>query len=138
MPLYHIHGLVGALLSSLAAGSSIALPPPFDVRVFWRWMEELQPTWYTAVPTMHQAIAAGPADHREIAQHSSLRFIRCSSAPLPARLMVEMEERFKVPVVEAYGMTEAAHQICSNPLPPAVRKAGSVGLAARSRGCHHR
>ncbi|MBM4263422.1 MAG: AMP-binding protein [Deltaproteobacteria bacterium] len=132
MPLYHVHGLVGALLASLTAGASVALPPLFEVGLFWQWLKELQPTWYTAVPTMHQAIAAHAADHQEIIANHSLRFIRSSSAALPARLLTKLEATFAAPVIEAYGMTEAAHQMASNPLPPVERKPGSVGRAAGS------
>jgi acyl-CoA synthetase (AMP-forming)/AMP-acid ligase II/acyl carrier protein len=128
MPLFHIHGLVAGLLSSFIAGASVALPPAFDGVRFFDWMNELRPTWYTAVPTMHQAILSHAEDHLETVRRSNLRFIRSSSAALPVKLMKELEARFGVPVIEAYGMTEAAHQIASNPLDR--RKAGSVGVAA--------
>jgi acyl-CoA synthetase (AMP-forming)/AMP-acid ligase II/acyl carrier protein len=128
MPLFHIHGLVGAMLSSLAAGSSIAIPPRFDGSGFFDWLDELQPTWYTAVPTIHQAILQDAKNHRATIARSKLRLIRSSSAPLPLRLIAELEGVFQAPLIEAYGMTEAAHQIASNPLPPRQRKPGSVGL----------
>lgn len=111
-------------------GASIALPPPFEVDSFWHCLEELEPSWYTAVPTMHQAIVASAASHQGIVQQRQLRFVRSSSAALPARLLTELEETFDAPVIEAYGMTEAAHQMASNPLPPALRNPGSVGKAA--------
>jgi non-ribosomal peptide synthetase component E (peptide arylation enzyme)/thioesterase domain-containing protein/aryl carrier-like protein len=123
MPLFHIHGLVGALLSSLSAGATVICTPSFHAPSFHVWLSELEPTWYSAVPTMHQAVLA-----RKPSASTSLRFIRSSSAPLPARIHAELEEAFGVPVVEAYGMTEAAHQMASNPLPPRERKPGSVGL----------
>jgi oxalate---CoA ligase len=123
MPLFHIHGLVAALLSSLSAGASVICTPGFHAPSFERWLSELDPTWYTAVPTMHQAVLA-----RQPSAATSLRFIRSSSAPLPPRVHAELEEAFGVPVIEAYGMTESAHQMTSNPLPPGVRKPGSVGL----------
>jgi len=128
MPLFHIHGLVGGLLSSLAAGASVAIPEQFDPDHVLQWMAELQPTWYTAVPTIHQAILREARSRSCAHREWPLRFIRSSSAPLPVKLMTELEEFFKVPVIEAYGMTEAAHQIASNPLPPCKRKAGSVGV----------
>ena len=132
MPLFHIHGLVGGLLSSLAAGASVAVPERFDADHVFQWMEELQPTWYTAVPTIHHAILREARSRSCTHSELPLRFIRSSSAPLPAKLMAELEEVFKVPVIEAYGMTEASHQIASNPLPPDERKSGSVGLPAGS------
>jgi len=128
MPLFHIHGLVGGLLSSLAVGASVAIPEQFDPDQVLQWMEELQPTWYTAVPTIHDAILREARSRSSTHREWPLRFIRSSSAPLPVKLMVELEEFFKVPVIEAYGMTEAAHQIASNPLPPCKRKVGSVGV----------
>ena len=129
MPLFHIHGLVGAVLSSLAAGASVVATPGFDAPRFVDWMAAFQPTWYTAVPTMHRAILARVEQVGHPINSGRLRFIRsCSSALLPT-LMAELESAFGVPVVEAYGMTEAAHQMTCNPLPPAIRKSGSVGVA---------
>jgi acyl-CoA synthetase (AMP-forming)/AMP-acid ligase II/acyl carrier protein len=126
MPLFHIHGLVAATLASLAAGAGVVCTPGFAAD-FLGWIDSFRPTWYTAVPTMHQAVLAAT---RGEPRATSLRFIRSSSAALPRRTMAELERVFGVPVVEAYGMTEAAHQMASNPLPPRVRKPGSVGVAA--------
>ena len=128
MPLFHIHGLVAAVLSSLAAGGSVACTPGFDGFRFFRWIEELAPTWYTAVPTMHQLILQRARQHTELAARRPFRFMRSSSASLPPSLMRELEEAFEAPLIEAYGMTEAAHQMAAHPLPPGVRKPGSVGL----------
>jgi oxalate---CoA ligase len=132
MPSFHIHGLVGGLLSSLAAGGSFVAAPNFDARCFLGWMDELKPTWYTAVPAMHQALLRLARERSDSITPGRLRLIRSSSAPLPGKLMAELEEVFKAPVIEAYGMTEAAHQITSNPLPPLRRKAGSVGIPTRT------
>ena len=130
MPLFHIHGLMAAVLASLAAGGSVHCPPGFNALRFFSWLDEVQPTWYTAVPTMHQAILARARRNEETIERSRLRLIRSSSASLPSQIMAELEEVFGVPVIESYGMTEAAHQMASNPLPPAARKPGSVGLPA--------
>jgi len=130
MPLFHIHGLVAAVLASLAAGGSVFCTPGFNALVFLRWLNEAKPTWYTAVPTMHQAILARTARNRDAAGQARLRFIRSSSSSLPPQVMAEVEATFGCPVIESYGMTEASHQMTSNPLPPAVRKPGSVGPAA--------
>ena len=132
MPLFHIHGIVAGLLASLSAGGSVVCTPGFIAADVLGWVEDLQPTWYTAVPTIHQAlldVARRPGD-RSKRLWPTLRFIRSSSAALPVRLMEELEQVFSVPVIEAYGMTEAAHQMTSNPLPPGVRKPGTVGRAA--------
>lgn len=125
MPLFHVHGLIGAFLASMAAGASVWCTTGFNAHRFFRWMQEAHPTWYTAVPTMHQAILyrAGARTSTEPA----LRFVRSSSAALPVRMGKELEARFHCPAIEAYGMTEGAHQITSNPLPPARRELGSVG-----------
>lgn len=130
MPLFHIHGLVAALLASLWAGGSVVCTPGLEADAFFRWLAEFRPTWYTAVPTIHQAAVAGLAARGGDVAFGSLRFIRSSSSALPRRVMQELEAGFGVPVLEAYGMTEAAHQMASNPLPPLARKPGSVGLAA--------
>ncbi len=127
MPLFHIHGLAAALLAPLASGASVVCTPGFYAPRFFEWLAEFEPTYYTAVPTMHQAILARAGKG---ARSTSLRFIRSCSAPLAPQVMAELESVLGVPVIESYGMTEAAHQMASNPLPPGVRKPGSVGRAA--------
>ncbi len=130
MPLFHIHGLIGALLSSISAGASVVCTPGFYAPEFLDWLVAHSPTWYSAVPTMHQQILSHALNRIDLVKQLSIRLIRSSSAPLPPQIMSELEQVFSVPVVEAYGMTEAAHQIASNLLPPIVRKPGSVGIAA--------
>ncbi len=130
MPLFHIHGLVGVILSSITAGASVMCPSGFDASRFFGWLEVLRPTWYSAVPTMHQAILAHAGINHGMLKRSPLRFIRSSSSALPPQVMRDLESAFGAPVIESYGMTEASHQMASNPLPPGVRKPGSVGLAA--------
>jgi acyl-CoA synthetase (AMP-forming)/AMP-acid ligase II len=130
MPLFHIHGLMAGVLSSLYAGAAVICSPGFNALRFFSWMDDLSPTWYTAVPTMHQAILSRAGRNREIIARHPLRLIRSSSSSLPAPVMKELEATFDAPVVESYGMTEASHQMTSNPMPPAERRPGSVGLAA--------
>lgn len=130
MPLFHIHGLVGAVLSSVNTGASVYCTGGLDITKFFSWIEGCKPTWYTAVPTMHQAILSRVQTHCDVLARNPLRFIRSSSAALPEKVMAQLEAVFGAPVIESYGMTEAAHQMASNPLPPLPRKAGSVGIAA--------
>jgi acyl-CoA synthetase (AMP-forming)/AMP-acid ligase II len=130
MPLFHIHGLIAAVLSSLHAGAAVACTPGFNALRFFAWMEEIVPSWYTAVPTMHQAILGRAGRNAETIGRVPLRFIRSSSSSLPGPVMAELEAAFGAPVIESYGMTEASHQMTSNPLPPRERRAGCVGLAA--------
>ncbi len=130
MPLFHIHGLVASLTASMAAGASVWCAPGFNVLQIFAQMEEVDPTWITAVPTMHQANLSRAGRNAETIGNSRLRFLRSSSASLPAPVMEELTNVFGVPVVEAYGMTEAAHQMCSNPIEPGKQKPGFVGLAA--------
>jgi len=130
MPLFHIHGLVACLLAPLSAGGSVCCSAGFNALRFMTDLDQSEATWYSAVPTMHQAILARAAKHPGRGGANRLRFIRSSSAALPPRVLAELESVFGAPVVEAYGMTEAAHQMASNPLPPGVRKPGTVGLAA--------
>ena len=125
MPLFHVHGLIGATLSTLHTGGAVVIPAKFSAGTFWQTAANYGVTWYSAVPTIHQ-ILLGRAD-QDNAPRGGMRFIRsCSSALAPA-VFHQLEERFGAPVLEAYGMTEAAHQMASNPLPPGPRKPGSVG-----------
>ena len=130
MPLFHIHGLIAGVLAPLSAGGQVCCTPGFNALKFFGWMEEARPTWYTAVPTMHQAILSRAANNKAVIAANPLRFIRSSSSAMPPQVIRELEEVFKAPLIEAYGMTEAAHQMASNPLPPRARKPGSVGFAA--------
>ncbi|MGJ3264680.1 MAG: acyl--CoA ligase [Salinarimonas sp.] len=130
MPLFHIHGLVAAVAASLGAGGSVWCTPGFDALRFFGWLDSAAPTWFTAVPTMHQAILARAPRNSEAIGRAKLRVIRSSSASLPPQVFAALAETFGVPVIESYGMTEAAHQMASNPLPPRAQKPGSVGVAA--------
>lgn len=130
MPLFHIHGLIAAITASLSAGASIWCAPGFDALKFFGWLSDAKPSWYTAVPTMHQAILSRAARNADVIADANLRFLRSSSASLPAQVMTELNEVFGAPVIEGYGMTEATHQMASNPLPPRVQKPGSVGVEA--------
>ena len=130
MPLFHIHGLIAAVSASLCAGGQIFCTPGFDALRFFGWMSAQRPTWYTAVPTMHQAILSRAARNESIIADVPLRFLRSSSASLPPQIFAALEDTFGAPVIEAYGMTEAAHQMAANPLPPKPRKPGCVGIAA--------
>lgn len=130
MPMFHIHGLIASLLSSMAASAHVVCTPGFNALKIYQWFAEVDPTWYTAVPTMHQAILGRAKRNTEVLEKLNLRFARSSSSSLPAPVMAELEETFGCPVIEAYGMTEASHQMASNRLPPGLRKAGTVGAAA--------
>ncbi|MEP7302692.1 MAG: acyl--CoA ligase [Caldimonas sp.] len=130
MPLFHIHGLIAGVLAPLSAGSSVYCTPGFNALKFFAWMDAAKPTWYTAVPTMHQAIVGRAKGNAETIRNNPLRFMRSSSSSMPPQVIRELEEIFGAPLVEAYGMTEATHQMASNPLPPRLRKPGTVGLPA--------
>jgi len=126
MPLFHVHGLVASVLSTFLSGGTVVIPAKFSPLSFWRIVRDTGATWYSAVPTIHQLLLTRAAGQRP-GGSESLRFIRSCSAALPPAMMNSMEQVFGVPVLEAYGMTEAAHQMASNPLPPKHRKPGSVG-----------
>ena len=130
MPLFHIHGLVSAVLSSEMAGASVVCTPGPDMSKFFEWLTAFSPTWYTASPTIHQKILEHASCTQNAISKRPLRFIRSAAAPLPSQVMAELELVFNTTVVESYGMTEAAAQITSNLLPPGERKPGSVGVAA--------
>ena len=128
MPLFHIHGLLAGLLAPLSAGGAVACTEGFDAFRFFAQVETLKPSYYTAVPTMHQMVISRSSRHRDAARAAGLRFVRSSSASLPTPVLTELGELFGAPVIEAYGMTEATHQMCANPLPPAEAKPRSVGI----------
>jgi acyl-CoA synthetase (AMP-forming)/AMP-acid ligase II len=126
MPLFHVHGLIGVTLASLAAGGTVVIPARLRMRTFWDAVTEHDVSWTSAVPTLLAGIPAGPRhSHR-------LRFLRSASSPLPPTLAARLEGDLDVPVLEAYGMTEATHQMASNPMPPAERRPGSVGVATNT------
>jgi oxalate---CoA ligase len=128
MPLFHVHGLVASTLATLSTGGTVVVPSKFSPLSFWRVAKDHGVTWYSAVPTIHQLLLARVSDPAaRPAGTERLRFIRSCSAALPPQVMHSLEAAFGAPVLEAYGMTEAAHQMASNPLPPADRKPGSVG-----------
>ena len=130
MPLFHIHGLMAAVLATLGKGASVFATPGFDALKFFSLLDQAHPTWYTAVPTMHQALLTRARRNQEVIDRARLRFIRSSSSSLPPQVLAELEKTFGVPVVEAYAMTEASHQMTCNQLPPGQRKPGTVGCAA--------
>ena len=130
MPLFHIHGLIAGILAPLSQGGSVYCTTGFNALKFFQIMDEAHPTWYTAVPTMHQAILSRAANNLDVIERNPLRFIRSSSSALLPQVQAELEKLFKAPVIQAYGMTEAAQQMCCTPLPPGVNKPGSVGLPA--------
>jgi oxalate---CoA ligase len=121
--------LIAGILAPLSAGGEVSCTDGFNALRFFQWLDGVKPSWYTAVPTMHQTILARAPRNEDIIGRSRLRFIRSSSASLPPKVLEQLETLFRAPVLEAYGMTEAAHQMASNPLPPGLRKPGSVGIA---------
>ncbi|PSN72855.1 acetyl-CoA synthetase-like protein [Corynespora cassiicola Philippines] len=123
MPLFHVHGLLAAFLSPLQSGGSAIIPPRFSASDFWRDFTAHGANWYTAVPTMHQILLKNAMPD----PMPAIRFVRSCSSPLAPAVHAQLEARLRAPVLEAYAMTEAAHQMTSNPLPPLSRKAGSVG-----------
>ncbi len=130
MPLFHIHGLIAVVLSSARAGASVCCTPGFNALKFFELALAEGPSWYSGVPTMHQAILLRAKRNPDAIGKLDLRFIRSSSASLPPAVFKELNETFGCPVIEAYGMTEATHQMASNPLPPDAQKPGCVGKEA--------
>lgn len=124
MPLFHVHGLLAGFLAPLLSGGSVVAPLRFSAGEFWDDFITYKANWYTAVPTIHQILLKNPPPHTK----PNIRFIRSCSSPLSPKTFHELEKAFDAPVLEAYAMTEAAHQMTSNPLPPAKRQPGSVGI----------
>ena len=129
MPSFHIHGIVASIIAPLFKGAQVVALPKFNVLNFYNYLSIHNPTWFTAVPTMLQSIVDRSKNNKKIIKLNKLRFIRSSSASLPSNTLKEVENIFKVPVIESYGMTEASHQMTTNLLPPYKRKIGSVGVA---------
>src|SRR5258706_7025523 len=132
MPLSHIHGLMASTMPTFRSGGLVVVPPKFDPMTFWPTLHDHGATWYSAVPTMHQLLLMRNRGERPPGAEG-LRFIRSSSSALSPETMAQLESRFGAPVVEAYGMTEASHQMASNPLPPAPRRPGTVGTGTGVR-----
>lgn len=118
MPFFHVHGLIGVVLSTFFSGGRLIIPYKFSASHFWEQITKYSVTWYSAVPTIHQLVLRFWKNLDNI----KLRFIRSCSAPLAQSILEEIEKNLHVPVIEAYGMTEGAHQISSNLLPPGKRK----------------
>jgi acyl-CoA synthetase (AMP-forming)/AMP-acid ligase II len=132
MPLFHIHGLMASTMATFRSGGTVVVPPKFDPLTFWPTVHEHGATWYSAVPTMHQMLLMRNRGERPHGAEK-LRFIRSSSSALSPETMQQLESRFGAPVLEAYGMTEASHQMASNPMPPAARRPGTVGMGTGVR-----
>ena len=135
MPLFHIHGLIAVLSASAKVGASVCASNGFNALKFLDLAETQNITWYSGVPTMHQAILLRAQKNSDKAKKLNLRFIRSSSASLPPAIFEQLNDMFQTPVIEAYGMTEATHQMTSNPLPPAIQKPGLVGMPAGPEIC---
>jgi oxalate---CoA ligase len=129
MPLHHVHGLISAGLASLVAGSPAHCCESFSPEEFDARYERFQPTWVTGSPAMHIALREYYRKLNRVPRNPKLRFLRSSSAPLPASVIEDIEQIFGAPLIETYGLTETASMIATNPLPPAGRKIGSVGVA---------
>jgi acyl-CoA synthetase (AMP-forming)/AMP-acid ligase II len=132
MPLFHIHGLMASTMATFWSGGTVVVPPKFDPLTFWPVTKANAATWYSAVPTMHQMLLMRNRGERPMGAEK-LRFIRSSSSALSPETMRRLESSFGAPVLEAYGMTEASHQMASNPLPPADRRPGTVGTGTGVR-----
>jgi acyl-CoA synthetase (AMP-forming)/AMP-acid ligase II/acyl carrier protein len=128
MPLFHSHGIVGVLLSSLVSGASVACLESFEPQRFCDAVAEFRPTWYSASPTIHVSVLEHVQAYRQRAAQHRFRFVRSTSAALPAALLERLEAALEAPVIESFGMTEWS-QMASNALPPGLRRAGSVGHA---------
>ena len=135
MPLFHIHGLIAILAASIRSGASICASNGFNALKFLELAKSEKITWYSGVPTMHQAILLRAEKNLELAKNLNLRLIRSSSASLPPAVFEKLNNVFGCPVIEAYGMTEATHQMTSNPLPPKKQKPGFVGIPAGPEVC---
>ena len=130
LPLYHINAQTVSILGTLLSGGTVVLPRHFSVTHFWGWIADHGCTWFSVIPTiiaylLHERSILSAREHEAL---KSVRFGRSASAPLPPSLHEQFESRFGIPIIETMGITEAAAQILTNPMPPATRKIGSPGL----------
>lgn len=125
LPIFHINGFVFTLISPLLSGGQVIMTRRFHADEFLQLVREHGVTWFSAVPTILSLLLSGPVPPRQ--DLATLRFARSASASLPIAILNEFERRFGIPVIETYGITEAAGQVTANPLPPDIRKPGSVG-----------
>ncbi len=130
LPLFHINGLVIGFLTPFFTGETLVIPPKFSAGHFWEWVDTYRISWVSAVPTIISIILSRTP--KEFAGGGTLRFLRSASSPLPRAVLREFEERFRVPIVESFGISEGASQITSNPV-NGIKKAGSVGLPVGNR-----
>ena len=127
LPLFHVMGIISGLIAPLLGASSVVITSQLRIPDFFKWINEFRPTWYSAVPTMHRLILDHADEFREILAAAPLRFVRSGGAPLPVSVLQSVESLLAVPVIEAYGLTETGTPITSTPLPPGIRKPGTVG-----------
>jgi acyl-CoA synthetase (AMP-forming)/AMP-acid ligase II len=132
MPLFHVHGLLASVLAPLAAGGRVIVPNRLSASGFWESVARDRITWFSAAPTLHQMLLDKRPIDAPLPRELEVRFVRSCSSALSSKLFARMEDEFEAPVLEAYGMTEASHQIASNPLPPKPRFAQSVGVPTGS------
>ena len=134
LPFFHVNAPVVSLCASLQAGAAVVIAPRFSKSRFWSWIEREQITWASVVPTI---VALLLQTERPDWLPGALRFVRSASAPLPVAHLRAFEQRFDLPLVETYGLTEATSTVAANPVPPGVHKPGSVGpaLGADIRVC---
>jgi acyl-CoA synthetase (AMP-forming)/AMP-acid ligase II len=125
LPLFHVNGIMVSVVSPLLAGGSTFIAERFDAATFWATVERARPTFFSAVPTIYALLVSRPGEQ---ADTRNLRYVICGAAPMPRELISEFEQRFGVPVVEGYGLSECTVVCTANPV-HGVRKAGSVGLA---------
>jgi acyl-CoA synthetase (AMP-forming)/AMP-acid ligase II len=126
LPLFHVNAQVMGLLATVAGGGSLVIDRKFDANEYWARVERYEPTWLNAVPAILASLAKRPAPDPRLA--GRIRFARSASAPLPPVTAREFAAHTGIGVLETYGMSEAAGQITANPVDPASRRAGSVGL----------
>jgi acyl-CoA synthetase (AMP-forming)/AMP-acid ligase II len=125
LPLFHVNAQVVGLLTAVTVGATLAVDERFHAHDFWEVVAAVRPTWINAVPAILGILADGPDPVGDL---TGIRFVRSASAPLPLPVLTRFERRFGLPIVETYGLTEAASQVAANPVPPGLRKPGSVGL----------
>jgi acyl-CoA synthetase (AMP-forming)/AMP-acid ligase II len=125
LPFFHVNGPVVGLCASIMAGSTIVIARKFSRSHFWSWIEEYQVTWASIVPSIVTILLG---TEKPAFLPGALRFMRTGAAALPATDLRAFEAKFGIPLIETYGLSEAASQMTANPVPPGRHGPGSAGL----------
>jgi long-chain acyl-CoA synthetase len=124
-PLFHAMGLTVNMLAVVFLGASAVIQAKLDFEEFLKANEKYKATMISGAPALHYMLVHDPRTKNY--DLSLWKVAMSGSAPLPVEVLRKFEEKFKIPMVEAYGLTEVTTAATANPV-FGTRKPGSVGL----------